>query len=49
MKPLYSRLLRLALVGVAGLALFLCFALACAFVYVAPHIVWGSGAPGLEH
>ena len=48
MKPLYSRLLRLALVGVVGSALFLSFALACAFVYVAPALPTAENMHSVE-
>ena len=48
MKPLYSRLLRLTLVAVAGLVLFLSFALACAFVYVAPALPTAENMHSVE-
>jgi penicillin-binding protein 1A len=47
-KPLYSRLLRLGLVAVAGLTLFLSFALACAFVYVAPALPTAENMHSVE-
>jgi len=47
-KPLYSRLLRLALVLVGGLVLSLSFALACAFVYVAPALPTAENMHSVE-
>jgi penicillin-binding protein 1A len=41
-------LLRLALVAVGGLTLFLCFALACAFVYVAPALPTAENMHSVE-
>ena len=48
MKPLYSRLLRFALVAVAALVLSLSFALACAFVYVAPALPTAENMHSVE-
>jgi membrane carboxypeptidase/penicillin-binding protein len=47
-KPLYSRLLRFALVAVAALVLSLSFALACAFVYVAPALPTAENMHSVE-
>jgi penicillin-binding protein 1A len=47
-KPIYSRLLRLSLVGVAGLVLCFSFALACAFVYVAPALPTAENMHSVE-